>query len=108
VVKSGDTVMLAGLITESASQGTSGFPGLSRIPVIGGLFGRRTSFKDRSEIIILVTPTLVRDTSAAAKFTDDYARRFRAMDPITQPNPAAPGTAAPAPAPATESPERKP
>src|SRR3546814_9797552 len=36
-IQSGDTVMLAGLIRDAVTRGSSGFPGLSRIPVIGGL-----------------------------------------------------------------------
>src|SRR5690606_12770572 len=35
----GDTVMLAGLISDGVERGSSGIPGLSRIPVLGALFG---------------------------------------------------------------------
>lgn len=82
IVDSGDTVLLAGLISENSSRGSSGFPGLSRIPVIGGLFGRQTNSSGRSEIIILVTPTLVENTKAASEWTDEYGRRFRALAPL--------------------------
>src|SRR5690606_31164351 len=40
-IRSGDTVMLAGLISDSAENGSSGVPYLSRIPVLGSLFGTR-------------------------------------------------------------------
>lgn len=82
IVDSGDTVLLAGLISENSSRGSSGFPGLSRIPVIGGLFGRQNNNSGRSEIVILVTPTLVESTKAASDWTDEYGRRFRALDPL--------------------------
>jgi general secretion pathway protein D len=39
-VQSGDTVLLAGLISDGAERGSSGFPGLSRIPVIGACSAR--------------------------------------------------------------------
>ncbi len=87
IVQSGDTVLLAGLITDSDTKGSSGFPGLSRVPIIGGLFGTQNANKRRSEIIILITPTLVENTRAARDFTDDYSRRFRAMEPLKGPYP---------------------
>lgn len=82
IVQSGETVMLAGLIEDGIVRGASGLPGLSRIPVIGGLFGQQRSTTTRSEIIILLTPTLIRDPSAARDLTDEYGRRFRALEPL--------------------------
>lgn len=87
VIQSGDTVLLAGLITDSDTKGSSGFPGLSRLPVVGGLFGRQTTAKSRSEIIILITPTLVEDPRAARDLTDEYSRRFRGMQPLPKADP---------------------
>ncbi len=84
-VQSGQTVMLAGLIDDQVERGSSGIPGLSRIPVIGGLFGTQHSSKIRTETIILITPTIVRDAQEAADLTDEYSRRFRAMEPLQQP-----------------------
>ncbi|GAB2490039.1 type II secretion system secretin GspD [Arenimonas alkanexedens] len=84
-IKSGETVMLAGLITEGSTQGSSGFPGLSRLPVIGGLFGTQTRDSNRSEVIILVTPRVIRDPAEARKLTDEYGERFRALEPLGKP-----------------------
>ena len=81
-VRSGDTVMLAGLIRDQVGRGSVGFPGLSRIPVLGGLFGRQTSSTARTEVIILLTPTIIRDVNEARTLTDEYSRRFRAMEPL--------------------------
>jgi general secretion pathway protein D len=74
--------MLAGLIDDSTERGSSGFPGLNRIPIIGGLFGTQSSGKRRRETIILITPTVVRDAREARDLTDEYTRRFRAMEPL--------------------------
>lgn len=82
MVQSGETVLLAGLIQDSRTRGSSGFPGLSRIPVFGGLFGRQRTSDSRTETIVLLTPTLVRNPQEARDFTDEYGRRFRAMEPI--------------------------
>jgi general secretion pathway protein D len=80
--QSGNTTILAGLISDDVRRGATGFPGLSRIPVIGGLFGRQTNSKTRSEVIVLLTPTIVRDPREANDLTDEYGRRFRAMEPL--------------------------
>ncbi len=82
MVQSGETVIMAGLIQDGRTRGSSGFPGLSRIPVIGGLFGRQTTSDTRNETIILLTPTLVRNPQESRDLTDEYGRRFRAMEPI--------------------------
>ncbi|KRA17764.1 MULTISPECIES: type II secretion system secretin GspD [unclassified Lysobacter] len=84
-VQSGETVLLAGLISDSVTRGSTGFPGLSRIPVIGGLFGTQGSKTERRETIILITPTLVRNPQEARNLTDEYSRRFRAMEPLNPP-----------------------
>ena len=84
IVQSGDTVMLAGLIQDSTTRGSLGFPGLSRIPVLGGLFGRQSSNTTRSEVIVLMTPTLVRNQQDARDLTDEYGRRFRALEPLNR------------------------
>ncbi|GAA3934150.1 type II secretion system secretin GspD [Luteimonas lutimaris] len=81
-VHSGDTVMLAGLIKDEVGRSSSGLPGLSRIPIIGGLFGQQKTNTGRSEVIILLTPVIVRNAQEAADLTDEYSRRFRAMEPL--------------------------
>ncbi len=85
IANSGDTVLLAGLIQDGTTRGSSGLPGLSRIPVIGGLFGRQSSNQDRTEVVVLLTATIVRDQKELRTFTDEYSRRFRAMDPLPLP-----------------------
>ncbi|WP_329852176.1 type II secretion system secretin GspD [Stenotrophomonas pavanii] len=84
-VQSGDTIMLAGLITDSATDGSSGIPGLSRIPVVGALFGQKTRTSRRSEVIVLLTPTIVRNNQESRNLTDEYSKRFRAMEPLNAP-----------------------
>ncbi|HEY0661174.1 MAG TPA: type II secretion system secretin GspD [Lysobacter sp.] len=83
-VQSGETIMLAGLISDDVSRGSSGFPGLSRIPIIGGLFGRQTSGTHRDETIVLITPTVIRNPQEARDLTDEYGRRFRALEPLNR------------------------
>jgi general secretion pathway protein D len=82
VVASGQTVMLAGLISDGVTRGSTGFPGLSRIPVIGGLFGQQRSTTARTETIILLTPRIVHNAQEAQQLTEEYGRRFRALEPL--------------------------
>jgi len=81
-IQSGDTIMLAGLISDGVTRGSSGVPGLSRIPWIGGLFGTQTTRTDRTEVIVLLTATVIRSPQEAADLTDEYGRRFRALEPL--------------------------
>lgn len=81
-VQSGDTIMLAGLITNSDEDGSNGVPGLSKIPVLGALFGKKTQNTGRSEVIVLLTPTIVRNAQESRNLTDEYSNKFRAMEPF--------------------------
>ncbi|KQY49909.1 type II secretion system secretin GspD [Lysobacter sp. Root494] len=81
-IQNGDTVLLAGLIDDGVTRGSNGLPGLSRIPIIGGLFGRQSSRTARSETIVLLTPTIIRNPQEARDLTDEYGSRFRALEPL--------------------------
>lgn len=81
-VQSGQTVMLAGLIKEERSDDRNGVPFLSRLPFVGALFGTHEKSTNRSELVILITPTVIRDSADARRLTDEYGKRFRALEPL--------------------------
>ena len=81
-VQTGETVVLAGLIKTEQGKGSSGIPYLSRIPVVGALFGSQNQSNNRSEVLVLITPTVVRDPAEARRLTDEYGERFRALEPL--------------------------
>jgi len=81
MVRDGDTVMLAGLISQTDGRSSSGAPGLSRLPFIGGLFGQQARNETRSEVLLLITPRVVRDAAATRVLTDDYIQRFQGLAP---------------------------
>jgi len=81
-VQSGDTIMLAGLIDDSTTDGSEGVPFLSRLPVIGGLFGIKHRNSSRREVIVLITPSIVRNPQEARNLTDEYGQKFKAMKPL--------------------------
>lgn len=60
---SGGAMMIAGLIRDDVRQVVSGFPGLSKVPVLGTLFRSRDFVHNESELVITVTPYLVRPTA---------------------------------------------
>jgi MSHA biogenesis protein MshL len=65
-VKDGTVIMIAGLMKEEKRNETSGIPVLSKLPFIGGLFGKRDISKKNTEIIVFLTPHLMRgDTTLA-------------------------------------------
>jgi pilus assembly protein CpaC len=60
---SGGSIALAGLISDKVRQNIDGFPGLKDLPVLGTLFRSRDFIKEETELVIIVTPYLVRPTS---------------------------------------------
>ena len=77
--------MLAGLIRDSVDSGSSGVPFLSKIPVLGSLFGTKSQNTERTETIVLITPTIIRNPQEARDLTDEYGQKFRALDPLNAP-----------------------
>lgn len=57
----GETQVLAGLINDEDRKNGSGIPGLSRIPVLGRLFGTQTDTRNKTEVVLLITPRVVRN-----------------------------------------------
>lgn len=57
----GETQVLAGLINDEDRKSGSGIPGLSRIPVLGRLFGTQTDTRAKTEVVLLITPRVVRN-----------------------------------------------
>jgi general secretion pathway protein D len=65
-LRDGETQILAGLIREDDRQSASGVPGLVEFPVLGRLFGPTTDVKEKTEIILLITPRVVRAVSGVS------------------------------------------
>lgn len=59
-LRDGETNFLAGLIRTSETTGQSGIPGLSEIPVLGRLFSRRSTDNTRTDIVLTLTPHIIR------------------------------------------------
>jgi pilus assembly protein CpaC len=59
-IPSGGSLALAGMIQEQTKQAINGLPGLMQVPVLGALFKSRDFINHQSELVILVTPYVVR------------------------------------------------
>lgn len=84
-VQSGQTIFLGGLIQETNSKSKGGLPVLSKIPLVGALFGSSSKSVDRTETLILITPTVVAGGSDKMReVTDEYIRRFKGLEPLVR------------------------
>jgi type II secretory pathway component GspD/PulD (secretin) len=79
VVHDGQTIVIGGLIKDKTTKGRSGIPFLSKIPLLGYLFGGTTQTEDRTELIILLTPYVVRSQNEAGVITEGYLRRLKGV-----------------------------
>jgi general secretion pathway protein D len=77
VVEDADTVAIGGLISDSLTNTDSGVPYLTDIPVLGQLFRFQDRRKEKVNLIILLTPHIVRNASALTKVTEGEKARFR-------------------------------
>ncbi len=83
-VPSGISVTMAGLIRQDKTTNSSGIPVLSKIPVIGGLFGAQTLADTRRELIIIITPTVLNNGEESRVATDDLRRKLSLIEPLLQ------------------------
>jgi pilus assembly protein CpaC len=70
-LRDGETLVIAGLSSQQRSLEDQGVPGLSRMPVGGRLFGTRGRRSDSSELVIFLTPRIVRASPAADPLPPD-------------------------------------
>ncbi|HYA90111.1 MAG TPA: type II secretion system secretin GspD [Thermodesulfobacteriota bacterium] len=78
-VMEGQTIVIGGLISESKEKITSGVPLLSKIPIIGGLFGFQSYEKKRDELILLMTPHIISNQSTSDAVTREFKEKVESM-----------------------------
>jgi len=84
-VRSGETVVLGGLIRENETKGSSGLPGLSQIPVLGALFGTQSTQRDRTELLVMLTPRALDDDDALRNAGSELRQRMRTLSTQSPP-----------------------
>ncbi len=79
VVASGQSIVLGGLINDQLTTGTSGIPLLSKIPVLGALFGSQSLLHKRTELVLIITPRIISDSTQAREATLELSRKLPAL-----------------------------
>jgi len=80
-VRSGETIVLGGLIRDNTTTGNSGLPGLKDIPLVGSLFGATSSSSNRTELVVLITPRVVRTTQDVREMGQELKDRMKTLYP---------------------------
>lgn len=83
-MQDGDTIAIGGIINESQSQSSSGVPGLHKLPIIGAVFGNRSYSKDRTELIVFMTPRVIFDNTDLLDASEELKARVRKLRKIVK------------------------
>jgi general secretion pathway protein D len=78
----GQVLSLGGLFRNSQSFGKNGIPILSRIPVLGALFGDHGNTQNRTELIVLIKPHVIRSVEDGTAITEELRRKLRTLEPF--------------------------
>jgi len=78
-VRAGETLVLGGLIRDNSTIGNSGVPGLKDIPILGGLFGQQTNNGTRTELLVVITPQVVRTSDEIREVSADLRSRMQSL-----------------------------
>lgn len=84
VVDSGKTVALGGLIRDGTTDSKAGVPLLSEIPILGNAFRATQNNRERTELLVLITPRISRDANDSAALTGELRDRLRSLKPLEQ------------------------
>ena len=76
-VASGQTVLLAGLISQTKNDSSSGIPGLDQIPVLGALGAQISKSIQRDELIVFIRPQIIRNGTDAQRIAEELRAKMR-------------------------------
>ena len=71
-------------MSEQNNSSITGIPGLLHIPVIGGLFGSHSTNKERTELIVFMTPRVIYDMTEMHEATDELKGRLKRLAKIVK------------------------
>jgi general secretion pathway protein D len=84
-VQSGQTAILGGLIRDNKDNTRNGIPGLVDIPVLGYLFGTTEKNKDRTELLVLLTPRVMENLTQTQQITEEIRSKLFQFTSLHQP-----------------------
>jgi general secretion pathway protein D len=85
VVNDSETLALGGLIQDNKTITRNQVPVAGDIPLIGNLFKQKTDTVAKTELIVLITPRVIRDASQAREVTEEYRRKIDILLPKSRP-----------------------
>ncbi len=94
-VRSGDVAVLGGLMEDRMDNRSGRFPGLGDIPLVGEIFTTRNNASRKSELVIVLRPTVIRDASINGDFSalantlpgSDFFATDKVYEPFSGPTP---------------------
>ena len=81
-VRSGESIVLGGLIKDNKSSSKEGVPLLKDIPLVGGLFAQNKSSGGRTELLVIITPRVVRTDVDIREVSEDLRERLKGLRAI--------------------------
>ncbi|TAK08263.1 hypothetical protein EPO44_02870, partial [bacterium] len=76
VVQDGESLVIGGIIDETKSRSRTGIPYLMDIPVLGRFFGKTEDKVNRTELVVLITPHVIRNVEEARSVTDEFKEKL--------------------------------
>ncbi|GAB1385600.1 type II secretion system secretin GspD [Melaminivora sp.] len=95
-LENGRTIMLAGLIEDRSDGTVTGVPGLKDVPVFGALFGTTRKTRNKTELLITITPYIVSNRDEGERLAESFQGSLQKLQGLMQKN-QAPDLAAPPP-----------
>jgi len=86
-LEEGRTLMIAGLIEDKGDKSSQGLPSLKDIPLIGILFGTKTRKIDKTELMMTITPYIVRNKDEGEYLTQSFQDSVTKLKGLLQQNP---------------------
>jgi general secretion pathway protein D len=81
-LQDGDTIAIGGIIQETETNSTIGVPVLHRIPILGYAFGAKSINRQRTELIVFMTPRVIYDTNQMTEASEELKNSMRRLQKI--------------------------
>ncbi len=95
ITKDNQTIVLGGLIREDSTNTSAGIPGLRKMPLLGPLFGSQGVSKQKTELIVLITPHIISNLEEGAMVTHQMKEKVGLEETKKPRKPAVPAPAPP-------------
>ena len=76
--------VIGGIIQESNTDSTTGIPFLSRLPGVGPLFGSKSTSKERTELVVFMTPRVIYNTTEITEASDELRSKLKRIQKVVR------------------------